>query len=234
VTSPEIVNTFQAKHINLVAVGGGDEGAGSDGFSLVVTSAGNLFAFGHNNFGQLGVGDTNDRNALSPVMFLIHDKVRRVAAGKAFSLAVTESGRLYSWGCNSRGQLGLGDLRDRHSPEPVVGALASHEVQSVTVGSEHAIALTSTGLLFAWGSNAKGQLGIGEQASYQNSPVQILGAVTGIKFHLVDAGWEHTLAASKSGEIYCWGSNEWGQLGLGDLESAWWSPTQSGDGRARD
>jgi alpha-tubulin suppressor-like RCC1 family protein len=50
------------------------------------------------------------------------------------------------------------------------------------------------------------------------SPAKVQGAVTGIKFVAIDAGDNHVLAASKSGEVYCWGSNDYGQLGLGDLE----------------
>ena len=52
----------------------------------------------------------------------------------------------------------------------------------------------------------------------QLSPIAVQGAVTGIRFMTAEAGHLHTLAASKSGEVYCWGANDYGQLGLGDLE----------------
>lgn len=68
------------------------------------------------------------------------------------------------------------------------------------------------------GSNSKGQLGHGNNSPRQLVPTPVQGAVTGIKFTAVDAGHHHVLAASKSGEVYCWGANTYGQLGLGDLE----------------
>jgi alpha-tubulin suppressor-like RCC1 family protein len=67
------------------------------------------------------VGDRIDRSSLVPVSFLLSGKVTQVAAGATFSVAVTDSGQLFTWGSNEFGQLGVGDLRDRLSPELVAG-----------------------------------------------------------------------------------------------------------------
>lgn len=56
------------------------------------------------------------------------------------------------------------------------------------------------------------------QVVRQTTPAHLQGAITGIKFVWVAAGAQHTLAVSRSGEVYCWGANQYGQLGLGDLE----------------
>eukprot|EP00192_Tetraselmis_astigmatica_P009703 CAMPEP_0117664012 /NCGR_PEP_ID=MMETSP0804-20121206/8955_1 /TAXON_ID=1074897 /ORGANISM="Tetraselmis astigmatica, Strain CCMP880" /LENGTH=853 /DNA_ID=CAMNT_0005471141 /DNA_START=124 /DNA_END=2685 /DNA_ORIENTATION=- len=219
VSTPEILgNTFHAKNIKLVAAGGGNEEQVTGGFSLVVTSGGMLYSVGANARGQLGVGDNEDRHALVPVNLRTKSPVVRVGAGMGFAVAVTQDGRMYSWGANDFGQLGLGDTRDRSSPELIAGALTKQEVQQVACGAEHAIIITSSGLLFTWGSNSNGQLGLGSSTPRQLVPTVVQGAITGIKFSAVDSGHNHVLAASKSGEVYCWGANSYGQLGLGDFE----------------
>ena len=71
--------------------------------------------------GKTGVGDRIDRSSLVPVNFLLSGKIVMISAGATFSVAVTDKGQVYTWGSNANGQLGLGDLRDRLSPEPVTG-----------------------------------------------------------------------------------------------------------------
>ena len=70
-----------------------------------------------------------------------------------FALAVTEDGRVYAWGANDKGQLGLGDTRDRTRPELIAGSLAKHEVTQVSCGQEHAVAVTTSGVLLTWGGH---------------------------------------------------------------------------------
>lgn len=69
-----------------------------------------------------------------------------------FAMAVTEDGRVYSWGANNHGQLGLGDTRDRNSPEIIAGALSSQQVVALSCGVEHSIAITASGVIFTWGA----------------------------------------------------------------------------------
>ncbi|GBG70272.1 hypothetical protein CBR_g6400 [Chara braunii] len=159
-----------------------------------------------------------DRYAMVPVALPGHVRVTQVAAGKAFSLAVTEDGRVWSWGCNVKGELGLGDTVARLLPEMVEGKLAEETVEAVSAGFEHVVALTKQGVLYVWGSNDRGQLGTGEDAAYHMVPTQIGGSVFGIKFAHIAAGLKHCIVASKSGEVYAWGANDFGQLGLGDVE----------------
>ncbi len=83
------------------------------------------------------------------------ERAKAVAAGMYYSLALGNSGRVYAWGWNRQGQLGLDDREDRSVPA-TIEALAG--VIAIAAGQAHAVALARGGL-FGWGSNAAGQLG---------------------------------------------------------------------------
>ena len=221
---PAAVDAFLAKEMRALAVGGGSEDATYGGFSLAMAEGGTLYSMGSNSHGQLGTGDTRDRITLSPVDFPPAAGGAKVvvsiaSAGLAFALALAKDGTVYAWGDNEQGQLGLGDRRRRLTPERVAGSLASETVVSIACGAHHALALTADGVLHAWGGNDRGQLGFGSDVDHQLTPRRLLGAITGIKFNNIDAGTYHSLAASKGGEVYCWGANDHAQLGLGDLDA---------------
>jgi alpha-tubulin suppressor-like RCC1 family protein len=148
-------------------------------------------------------------------------KVKAVAAGYNYSLALTESGEVYAWGWNEEGQLGLGDTEDRLTPTKVEGL---PKVKAIAAGGAHSLALTESGEVYVWGYNASGQLGLGDtEARLTPTKVEGLPKVKAIAAggawpirYVVEAG--HSLALTESGEVYAWGNNAFGQLGLGDTE----------------
>ncbi|MQY10208.1 hypothetical protein SRB5_03150 [Streptomyces sp. RB5] len=191
-----------------------DIAAGS-GHSLAVASDGRLFAWGSNWAGQLGVGDTNDR--LTPVELTLPGDVTvtTIAAGAEHSLAVASDGRLFAWGSNWTGQLGVGDETSRDTPVevPLPGDVT---VAGIAAGDRHSLAVASDGRLFAWGSNAFGQLGVGDR-DYRITPVEVTlpGNVTVTD---IAAGLGHSLAIASDGRLFAWGLNIAGQLGVGDAD----------------
>lgn len=193
--------------------------------SLGLTSAGTVFAWGFNAYGQLGNGTTEDSSVPVPVLDPSGQSylsgVTSIAAGKEHSLAVSESG-VFAWGRNQAGQ--LGDNRDTDSSLPVhVTGVGGNgylsNVISVSGGREHSLALTSSGV-FAWGSNEAGQLGDGNggiNGDVSWSPVQVkglngVGLLSGASS--ISAGSYHSLASTPSG-VVAWGNNFKGQLGDG-------------------
>jgi len=131
--------------------------------------------------------------------------------------------KLYSWGANSVGQLGLGNTTYYSSPKQV-GALTDWLTVSggKPVGS-FTIALKTDGTFWSWGANGQGQLGTGNTTNY-SSPKQI-GALT--NWLKISAGEDHTLAIKTDGTLWSWGRNVNGQLGLGNRTS-YSSPKQVG------
>jgi predicted nucleic acid-binding Zn ribbon protein len=86
-------------------------------YSFALTEEGDVYAWGSNGCGELGLGDTEDR--LTPTKVPGLGRVRAIAAGGGHSLALTESGEVYTWGLNKHGQLGLGDTENRLVPTKV-------------------------------------------------------------------------------------------------------------------
>ena len=112
---------------------------------------------------------------ISRVLFS-NQPVRLVAAGRAHVLALTIPGQLYAWGANSRGQLGLGDLKERVVPSRIhiKHITAVSPLWKIRAGADHAALITKEGTLFVWGSNSKGQLGIGDEKNIvHSSPVKV-------------------------------------------------------------
>lgn len=193
--------------------------------SVIVTDEGRVFAFGDNTFGQLGIGKrkptVHSLDLPEPLnnFFMRYGPVKLLAAGDNHNVAVCDSGKMYSWGANSNGQLGQGHLKDQAEPAIIVGL--QDGITSLTCGSRHSVALVRYGTqVFAWGSNANGQLGIGPncqadgQVRMVPALVQTLSDKRGMEIVQVAAASCHSLAITRKGQVYAWGENSHGQLGF--------------------
>jgi alpha-tubulin suppressor-like RCC1 family protein len=143
-----------------------------------------------------------------------------IAAGKYHTLALKSNGKLYAWGRNNQGQLGVGGTTDLNSPVQVG---TDTDWTAIAGGESHTLALKSNGELYAWGYNAFGQLGTGDTMR-RLSPTKI-GLDT--NWTAIAAGDNHSLALKSNGELYAWGPNNYGRLGTGDTTGRL-SPTKIG------
>ncbi|EFJ39741.1 hypothetical protein VOLCADRAFT_70529 [Volvox carteri f. nagariensis] len=202
---PRPIEFFSGRPVHRVACG--------DTHTLVVAGEGELFTFGRNQNGQLGLGHTND--CLSPqlVVALQGERVRSVACGSEHSLAATESGTVFSWGWGRYGNLGDGESQDRYLPTRVVG-LEGIRMVSAECGWRHSAVVSEDGRVFTFGWSKYGQLGHGDHTD-RTVPCQV-AALRHTRISSVAGGWRHTMAADSSGNLYGWGWNKFGQLGLGD------------------
>ena len=126
---------------------------------LALTADGNVFGWGSNHFGQVGLSQTAQQNnhgfSAKPKLIAFPEKIIAIAAGMHYSLALTASGKVYAWGWNGFGQLGLGDLKSRNTPTLIPNLSG---VRAIAAGEGHALAIGKN-QLFGWGSNESGQLG---------------------------------------------------------------------------
>ncbi len=175
------------------------------------------YAWGINQYGQLGNGST--ANATSPVAVAAPAGVTfsRIAAGGFHTVALGSDGALYAWGWNASGRLGNGGTADAHTPVAVSrGAIpAGVKIVGLAAGADATIALGDNGKAYTWGYGGEGQLGDGKGVS-SNVPVEV-AMPAGVTFTQVAAGADHMLALAKDGTVYAWGSNDFGQLGDGSL-----------------
>jgi len=131
----------------------------------------------------------------------------QLAAGVNFSLAVDSVGNVWSWGDNSEGQLGQGNVDENPVATPVkVKGLTN--VISVSAGGAHALALKADGTVWAWGNNEYDQMGV-----EQTSPVTLPRQVESLKNIVgIAAGVESSLALASNGQVWAWGGNEFKQV----------------------
>eukprot|EP00794_Sanderia_malayensis_P012026 gene12026-13267_t len=152
-TTPTEVSSLSQLPIYLLAAGGAH--------SFVLTISGTLFGWGKNQFGQLGLGDEEDRKVPTCVKVLKSKFVRYVCCGEEHTAALTKEGRVFTFGCGNKGQLGHNKDEKVANPKQVV-ELMGNDVTQVACGRWHTLAyIQKTGRLYAFGHNKFGQLGDG-------------------------------------------------------------------------
>lgn len=200
---------------------GGDEimsMVGGQNHSMILTKSGAVFTYGDNTYGQLGTGDTRSIDSPTSITTAFEGKVVQIAALGNHSLALTEDGRIYSWGQNNHGQVGngrIGDGYDVLSPIDITNSLglpAGTQVIEVYAAWESSFALTNDGRIFAWGANNQGQLATGDIGD-KSLPTEVTFPFDGKMIKL--ATDSHVLALTDTGHLYSWGYNDHGQADAG-------------------
>jgi alpha-tubulin suppressor-like RCC1 family protein len=171
--------------------------------------------FGRNNAGQLGIGSTDENPHTRPEAVVISNGSpttwSNISVGPRHTCG--SSGTfVYCWGDNGDGKLGDGTNINRNVPTRVAGNLS---FSTVSAGDLFTCALTTAGQAYCWGQNSRGELGTGGTVQNQSTPVAVAGGLT---FSAISSGGGHTCAIASSTQLlYCWGKNQFGQLG--DLSS---------------
>lgn len=191
----------------VVAIGSGNY------HTCAVLDTGAARCWGWNKYGQLGNGRYGlDESAFVPEKVGGLRYVRQIDGGADHTCAVTESGEIHCWGSNAHGRLGDGSVTDRPRPVQVNGL--PEAASFVAVGGGHTCALLVGGSIVCWGLNVYGQLGDGvytQDFEINAAPREVIGMDAEVV--ALAAGHEHTCAVTTSGEVFCWGSNDFGQVG---------------------
>lgn len=182
--------------------------------ALIVTKDDEVFGIGSNASGCLGLGDIQSTLVPRKVESLCRKEIKGFAAGGGpHVLAFTTTGRLYSWGYNGYCELGTGKSSQNLVPTVVDFCEGCAGVIEIAAGSHHSIALTCDGEIYAWGQNNCGQVG-SPLTQNQTSPKRVNNP--GTKYIAVSCGQTSSFAVAESGEVYAWGYNGVGQLGIGN------------------
>ncbi|OQR96682.1 hypothetical protein ACHHYP_13804 [Achlya hypogyna] len=224
--SPRYVEAFRDKpRVQDVACG--------LGHTVVLVVTGDVYAWGNGGNGRLGLGDTADQMHPAKVAFPDeHEKdgdkwvVAAVYCGASHSLAVTKQGHLFSWGKNNQGQCGHGHTNDQLRPAHVAFFdEADMTVVTVAGGWEHTLMCTAQGKAYACGCGYKDSrraglppvLGLGINDTERRTKPTLIPVLD--QCVSVACGWDHSLAITKDGSVYSWGSGSNGKLGHGDEDN---------------
>ncbi|ERM96814.1 hypothetical protein AMTRI_Chr04g184050 [Amborella trichopoda] len=171
--------------------------------NLALLEKGTLRAWGNNEYGQLGTGDTQPRSQPISVQGLSDLALVDIAAGGWHSTALTDSGEVYAWGRGEHGRLGFGDDKSSKMVPQKVQLLAGEVVAQVSCGGTHSVARTCDGRIYSFGRGDHGRLGYGRKVTTGHpmevpidlSPPSNAENTEGSWFvKLVACGGRHTLA----------------------------------------
>ncbi|XP_037533808.1 probable E3 ubiquitin-protein ligase HERC4 [Nematolebias whitei] len=172
-----------------------------------------MLCWGNASYGQLGLGGIDDEIVIEPKKceFFQGKRVSDVGCGRKHTAFLLEDGTVYTCGCNDLGQ--LGHEKSRKKPEQVV-ALDAQIIVAVSCGESHTLALNDKGQVFSWGQGSDGQLGLNNFEECIRVPRNIK-SLSDVQITQISCGYWHSLALSKGSQIFSWGQNRSGQLGLG-------------------
>jgi uncharacterized repeat protein (TIGR02543 family) len=199
--------------------------------SSAISSSGRVFTWGYNLDGQLGnatTGSSNNKSIPTEITsrfsLAAEDKIVAISLGSSHSSAISSTGRVFTWGNNTSGQLGDTTTTLRNTPTEITSRFslaAGDKIVSMSLGSSHSSAISSTGRVFTWGNNFYGQLGDATTGSSNDKsiPTEItsrFSLAAGDKIVSLSLGQSHSSAISSTGRVFTWGSNSSGRLGDGN------------------
>jgi uncharacterized repeat protein (TIGR02543 family) len=197
--------------------------------SGILTSSGRLMIWGNNTHGQLGNNTTTD--SWIPVLInenfpinLVADPIVDFSLGTSHSVAVTESGRVFTWGLSTLGRLGLGNTSSRQVPTEIIDRIdlvVNEKVIKVYAGQDQTMVLTDHGNIWVWGNHNQNRLGTTSTLYSIVWPTKL--SLNLNENELVDEIYlSNTFNGflTTDGRLFMFGENTWGQLGDGTIENS--------------
>jgi hypothetical protein len=185
---------------------------------LIVTKDDKTYAFGNNSYNRLGFGHNRFVNEIQIVKELCDQQIIDFTNGLEHCIARNSSGKVYCWGRNDWGLLGIGS-QDENLHKPKLNQYLNNKfVIDISCGARHSFVLTNCGEVYAWGDNYRGQIGNSCNRD-QLIPFKVKG-FNNERIVMISCGFLHSMALTECGHVYSWGNNEFGQLGIGNTENS--------------
>ncbi len=202
-------------------------------FFVALRNDNTIWAVGNNSFGQLGQGNTISKNKLVQVLGL--KNIFKMAAGESHVIAVDKKGIIYGWGKNSNGELGENNI-GKNTNSPVIIGTINERILDVAAGKNQSVIITAEGKIFGYGEILNGYLDIisdvhqvqigngyliiltkqGSVYKYENGILNLISENNIIEISTIE---NTNMYQTKDENVYVWGNNDFGQLGLNSINS---------------
>eukprot|EP00940_MAST-03C_sp_MAST-3C-sp2_P000321 g321.t1 len=189
--------------------------------TVALNDRGEIYSWGWGDYGQLGHGD-GAHEVIPRFIASISSTgalgrgiaVKHISCGDDHTVALSTDGRVYAWGSNLRGQLGIG-VQERAVYAPSHIGRIQRKVTQVECGAYHTVALLASGLVYTWGSGAQLGLGVFSGRGDRGTPCNVK-KLARTRVRNISCGPSFTAAVTHDGEVHMWGLGSDGQLGNGD------------------
>ncbi|MCL2521296.1 MAG: hypothetical protein FWE36_00375 [Erysipelotrichales bacterium] len=203
--APRMVETISGIEFKMAVAG--------NSHTLALCIDGYIYSFGFNQNGRTGQGLYQGNLTIPTRINTGSTRFITVAAGENMGIAIDTLGRLWSWGSNIQGRIGLGsDDSDVLTPHLIETNGVAFEF--ISTGITHSVLIDNTGRLWSFGNNAQGRTGLGVITNAQLQPI-LINSVEDRDFLKVTTGNDHNLALTQEGILYSFGNNASGRTGLG-------------------
>jgi alpha-tubulin suppressor-like RCC1 family protein len=195
---------------------------------------GSLWTWGNNAVGQLGSGNTTARSSPQTTAGTNLTTWVKISCGSSHLAAIQNNGSLWTWGEGTYGKLGSNATTNRSSPVTTAGAPAAGAAdtwQQVACGSNFTLGIKTDGVLYSWGRNVEGQLGINTTTpASRTSPASAVPSTVLNTWNFISAGGDFGTGITNDGRLWTWGFNSLGSLGDGSTTNRSSPQTVAGGG----
>ena len=176
-----------------------------------------VYGLGYNANGLLGLGPYISFEECTEIKELSKQKIKEIFVGWDFELALNEDNQIFGWGRNNHGELGRGDNSKKNEilkPQKI-DFQTKEKIKEICCGYHHTLVLSLNGLLYGWGDNQYGQLGLNKEESV-NEPQIIEITENQEKFQYIHCYENSSFAITTNRLLFSWGYNGWRILGQGN------------------
>ena len=180
-----------------------------DAHTCALRADGSVACWGDNAYGQLGNPDAESGSTVVEVTLPADAHIVDIAAGVSHTCALAQDHRVFCWGYNGWGSLGLGSFQNENTPQLVTLAASAAQPSSLTAGGFTTCVAMSNGHAQCWGRNQYGEVGDGTR-TLRNVPTNVTGIADAVD---IEAGLNHTCVVRAVGTMQCWGRGLDGRAG---------------------